>query len=150
MLLRVELAAKESGDRSIDQITLTKFIYIYINIGLVVLENIIVRRSFQDHVGAFFFFSLFFFLRPPNTWLYLHVFTSSITGFKASTMRFSKLAFLLTLAFIYYLIFVAQGKADTNELLVGSAGTSVNEVSSLSLSLVQLIKRLELQWLTAV
>uniref|UniRef100_A0A7N2LYV5 Uncharacterized protein n=1 Tax=Quercus lobata TaxID=97700 RepID=A0A7N2LYV5_QUELO len=79
MLLRVELAAKESGDR------------------------------------------------PPNTWLYLHVFTSSITGFKASTMRFSRLAFLLTLAFIYYLIFVAQGKADTNELLVGSAGTSVNE-----------------------
>ncbi|KAM3708783.1 hypothetical protein ACB098_02G124000 [Castanea mollissima] len=42
-------------------------------------------------------------------------------------MRFSRLAFLLTLSFIYYLIFVAQGKADTNELLVGSAGTSVNE-----------------------
>jgi hypothetical protein len=51
-------------------------------------------------------------------------------------MRFSRLIFLLSLVLFYYFIYVAQGKADTNEMLVGSAGKGdPNEVSSFSLSL---------------
>ena len=50
-------------------------------------------------------------------------------------MRFSRLFVSLFLVLFFYLIFVSQGKSDTTEMLVGSAQTSVNVVTSLSLSL---------------
>lgn len=127
MVLRLELAAKESGDRSKEaHITLANFIYkhIYKDCTKKLSRScrccllLLLRKTLIIYIST-----LLVFVHHPITVL-----------FRASTMRFSRLVVFLFLVLFYHFIFVSQGKSDTTEMLVGSARPSVNVVISLSLS----------------
>jgi hypothetical protein len=124
MFLRLELAAKESGDRSKEGNT-CKLHNIYVKDCTKKLS-----RSCRCCLLLLHHLKTLIIIYISSTLLL--VFKSSITP---STMRFSRLVVSLFLVLFYYLIFVSHGKSDSTEMLVGSAQTSVNVVISLSLSL---------------